>query len=700
MQRVHRVAVAAGAVLLVAGSGVAVATELRGDGLESADLWAAGEVRGDGLHRFVVSVAGPAAPGRPAASAASPDAGVGVGVDVGVGVTEPLAGSRGLRQRIDVRLLVAAQDEVGAGGRVEAADDGSLRYVLGSRSRVVSAGHASPAAGRDPHPVGRPDTRSGDAAVAALAAAPGVDSAQRLSDGRVLVATTLDARAVGELTGVLEVAESTSLPVAGAVSSTLPGDPLVEHAWFLRNATRPGVDTGALAVWPATRGEGTVVAVVDTGFSRSHPDLAGSVWQNPGEPCGTVDTDGNGKAGDCNGWNFYRNSADVDNGAGGWHGTAVAGAAGARADNGHGAAGIAPGVRLMPLVVGTEGSVDMVLAAEAVRYAADHGADVINLSFGGTASGWVVDHLRAAVRYATDRGVVVVAAAGNDGANRDVGAPVYPASYDEPGMLTVGSSTRDEAIAAHSAYGATKVDLFAPGESIVAPARGGQYSLWNGTSLASPLVAGAVALHAALDPGASPAELVQAVLADASRHPAYAGRSVSGGRLSVAPLGERAAGVQYSFAGAGQQTAGAVQPSVSLRGRAPDGTLSARLALGMRDGGEVLAVSGVDLRAAGASSVTDDDGQVVVGLDRASLATGVRVPMSLDLPTGQYVLLTQALVDGRPVGRPHVAPLTVVDAPVPGEPSPAPSPTGSGPAPTAGPGPTTAGPGGPGGPGG
>jgi hypothetical protein len=392
----------------MAVSGVAVATELRGDGLDTADLWAAG---GDGLNGFVVSVANAAPPGPAPAPAAERAAG-------GDPAT-PHAAARGPRHRVDVELLLAAQDELGTDGHVEAGADGSLRYVLGSRSRVVSAGGTPPAAGHGPATPAAaaegdaaappPDVASGvagsprqpgDTVVAALAAAPGIDSAQRLSDGRVLVATRLDARAVGALDGVRQVAGSVSLPVAGATPSSLPTDPLVGHAWFLRNAAVPGVDTGALAVWPASRGEGAIVAIVDTGFSRSHPDLAGSVWQNPAEPCGGVDTDGNGKAGDCNGWNFYRNSPDVDNGAGGWHGTAVAGAAGARADNGHGAAGIAPGVRLMPLVVGTEGSVDMVLAAEAVRYAADHGADVINLSFGGPASGWVVDHLRAAIRYA------------------------------------------------------------------------------------------------------------------------------------------------------------------------------------------------------------------------------------------------------------------------------------------------------------
>ncbi len=207
------------------------------------------------------------------------------------------------------------------------------------------------------------------------------------------------------------------------------------YGWNLENtgtnaykqAAQADLDDDVTAGWEAGTGEGVVVAVVDTGYDSDHPDLAGALWTNPAESCGGADTDGNGKAGDCHGWNFTTDSADVDNGTNGTHGASVAGAVGARAGNGQGTAGAAPGVTIMPLVIGSGGGVDMVLGAEAIRYAADHGADVVNASWGGPASGWVLDHLRAAVAYAESKGVVVVVAAGNDARDRDAARCTRPA---------------------------------------------------------------------------------------------------------------------------------------------------------------------------------------------------------------------------------------------------------------------------------
>ncbi len=179
----------------------------------------------------------------------------------------------------------------------------------------------------------------------------------------------------------------------------------------------------------------------------------------PGGACGSVDTDGNGLAGDCHGWNFVTASADVDNGSGGGHGTGVAGVAGARAGNGVGSAGVAPGVTIMPLVIGTGSGVDMNLGAQAIRYAVDHGAAVVNASWGGSGTS---SALTSAVAYAGAHGVLVVAAAGNDAANRDV-CPCtrLPA---RPGDRLGGNSTATDTLTASSAYGATSVDLMAPGD--------------------------------------------------------------------------------------------------------------------------------------------------------------------------------------------------------------------------------------------
>ena len=84
-------------------------------------------------------------------------------------------------------------------------------------------------------------------------------------------------------------------------------------------------DVDAPEGWDGGTGNGRIVAVVDTGYDSDHPELAGALWTNPAESCGSADTDGNGKAGDCHGWNFTTNSADVDNGAYGTHGTSVSG---------------------------------------------------------------------------------------------------------------------------------------------------------------------------------------------------------------------------------------------------------------------------------------------------------------------------------------------------------------------------------------
>ena len=269
------------------------------------------------------------------------------------------------------------------------------------------------------------------------------------------------------------------------------------------------------------------MAVVDTGYDSDHVDLAGALWTNPDEPCGSADTDGNGKAGDCHGWNFTTNSPDIDNGSYGTHGVSVSGVVGARAGNGQGTAGVAPDVTIMPLVIGSGSSVDMVLGAEAIRYAVDHGATVINASWGGPASGWALANLRAAVAYAAAHDVVVVAAAGNDSANRDA-SPMYPASLTEPNVLTVGNADAADRVAGSSAFGATSVDLFAPGELVFTTWNDGGYRLVSGTSIASPQVAAAYALYRQAWPDGTYEQLTQALLDDVDPVPAFAGRSVTG----------------------------------------------------------------------------------------------------------------------------------------------------------------------------
>ncbi|MCF6509882.1 hypothetical protein E9549_21185, partial [Blastococcus sp. MG754426] len=518
---------------------------------------------------------------------------------------------------------------------------------------------------------------SGDL-LAALAAVPGVESAQWVDDGLALVAADgLGPERLRAVPGVADVALSTSVPVLGSVT-----DPLFpQYGWNLENTGsnaygQPAVadaDVDATTGWDTGTGVGRVVAVIDSGFDSDHPELAGSLWTNPAERCGTADTDGNGLPGDCHGWNFYADDADIDNGSLGSHGTSVSGVVGARAGNGYGSAGVAPGVSIMPLVAGGGSTVDIYLCAKAIRYAVDHGADVINASWGGQLSGPPLEALRSAVAYAEAHGVLVVAAAGNDGGNRDTN-PVYPAGLTEPNVVTVGSSTAADTVAAHSGWGATSVDLFAPGTRVAAPWNDGGMRLVDGTSFAAPHVAAAVALYRAVSPAATAAELKQALLADTDRVAAFAGRSVTGGRLSLTRIGDHVGEtVRYAFTSMTARP-GTVTPAIGISAPAGSGRYTVDIGLGMEDGGEIWALAKKPVTLDGATVATDDAGDARFDLGSFPHFDGIGLAPSMELGAGRYVLTTQLYRDGEPLGRMHAAPLLVSPAgdATPGAPAPAP----------------------------
>jgi serine protease len=364
-----------------------------------------------------------------------------------------------------------------------------------------------------------------DEQLQSLAAVSGVAHAQRLFDGSALVAT--DDLSVADLAPVLPGGRVT-LSEPGEVFADAVTDPAWEaYGWNLSNTGSnaysqtavAGADIAAPLGWRAGTGAGMVVAVVDSGLMTSHPDLQDALWTNPDESCGSTDQDQNGYAGDCHGWNFYNNSADVTNAGGdNSHGTGVSGVVGARSGNGQGSAGVAPNVTLMPLVIGSGKTVDLYAGAQAIRYAADNGADVVNASWGGPGGAAI---LASAIEYANSKGTVVVAAAGNDALDRDVSL-FYPASLNAPNLIKVGNSTAADTMAASSAYGATSVDLFAPGNLVYTTYNDGTYRLISGTSIAAPHVAAAIALYKGVMPNASAADLKAALLADVQPLPALA----------------------------------------------------------------------------------------------------------------------------------------------------------------------------------
>ncbi len=248
-------------------------------------------------------------------------------------------------------------------------------------------------------------------------------------------------------------------------------DPLLGSYWGLDNtgqtvsgqAGTADVDVNAPQAWAATKGDPrVVVAVIDTGVDIDHPDLAGRIWTNPGEIAGNgLDDDGNGYVDDVHGWNFFNGNNDVyDPYDGDEHGTHVAGTIAANLNNGVGGAGVAPNVQIMPLkFLGPDGGTT-VGAISAMDYATRMGVRIANNSWGGGGySAALEDMIRSS-------GIAFVAAAGNDGQDTDV-SPSYPSGYDLPNVLSVAAVDNTGALARFSNYGATSVDVGAPGVKVL-----------------------------------------------------------------------------------------------------------------------------------------------------------------------------------------------------------------------------------------
>lgn len=330
-----------------------------------------------------------------------------------------------------------------------------------------------------------------------------------------------------------------------------PGDPLFSQQWYL-------TQIGAPQAWDKTTGStDVVVAVLDTGFDMDHPDLVRNVWHNGDEIEGDgIDNDDNGFVDDVHGWDFVDDDAqplpdktkpfDEDAIP---HGSIIAGVIGATATNGEGIVGINWNVRLMNVrILNNQGTGNSGAATDAITYAVENGADVINLSFTGFE---IDDRFKAALRRAFETGVVVVAAVGNapEGINVDE-KPIYPACHgeneEEDWVIGVASSDKTDTKSVFSNYGALCTDVAAPGEDIVST--GYHDTSWtpfamskylgglSGTSMAVPMVAGAAALLKAAYPSITP-EQVETVLrlsADPIKATGDAVGKVGAGRLNIA----------------------------------------------------------------------------------------------------------------------------------------------------------------------
>ena len=291
-----------------------------------------------------------------------------------------------------------------------------------------------------------------------------------------------------------------------------------------------------------------VVGIIDEGVMTNHPDTEANIWHNPFEIAGNgIDDDGNGFVDDVTGWDFENNDASTFDGVGDDHGTHVSGTIGATRNNGIGVAGICGQVSMVNAkFLGANGGTTA-NAIKAIDYITDlktrHGLNLVatNNSWGG---GGYSQALKDSIDRAGAADILFIAAAGNGnllgiGQNTDK-KPNYPSAYTSENIIAVAAINKKGAKAGFSNYGLVSVDLGAPGvgiwstvpklvNGVITPG----YASYDGTSMATPHVTGAVALYASLHPGSSAAQIKAALLAATVPTTSMTGKTVTGGRLDV-----------------------------------------------------------------------------------------------------------------------------------------------------------------------
>ena len=252
-----------------------------------------------------------------------------------------------------------------------------------------------------------------------------------------------------------------------------PNDPGYPSQWHLPKISAP-------QGWDISIGSTSApIAVIDSGVDPAHPDIA-----------------------QVQGRNFLYGSDPADTHDVLGHGTSVAGAAAALGNSGIGIAGVAWTNPIMPLVTVTSSNTGTVAdTSAAITYAADHGARVINISLGWTG---YTSTMESAVNYAWNKGLVIVASAGNYASN----SPIYPAALNN--VVSVSATDSADNLASWSSYGST-VDVAAPGVSIYTTANGGGYRIASGTSFSSPIVSGLAALIFSVNPNFTNTQVVDLI---------------------------------------------------------------------------------------------------------------------------------------------------------------------------------------------
>jgi len=334
---------------------------------------------------------------------------------------------------------------------------------------------------------------------------------------------------------------------------------------------------GAPAAWDLATGAGVTIAVLDTGVDSTHPDLAARIVP---------------------GWNTYDNNSNTADVYG--HGTKVAGAAAAIGNNSVGVTGVAYDAKIMPMRISdTSGYITYYsMVANAVTWAADHGARVANISYGVEN----VAAVQSAAQYMRNKGGVVVTAGGNAG--------TLDASANTTTMITVAATDANDARASFSTYGAP-IDLSAPGVGIYTTTNGGGYGAVNGTSFSSPITAGVVALMFSANPALKP-DQIDSILASTALDLGTAGRDdyYGAGRIDA---------YKAVMAAKSAATTDTQAPSVSIT--SPGSTVKGIVTVNVA-ATDNLSVSRVELYAGGTLVATDTTGPYSFSWDTTSRADG------------------------------------------------------------------------------
>lgn len=296
-----------------------------------------------------------------------------------------------------------------------------------------------------------------------------------------------------------------------------PNDPRLGNQW-LRNKIQ------LLDAWDVVKGDrNIVIGIADSGIDITHEDLSDNIWTNPDEiPDNNIDDDNNGKIDDVHGWDFIGNITAQQFVSGAFrpdndvkpvhgsntHGTHVSGCAAAVTDNGIGIAGPAFNSQILPMKLSCDnvnpnqgGARGILRGYEAILYAAEMGADIINCSWGGPG---YTPFGQDVINQVTEMGTLVIVSAGNEYSSLDA-SPFYPASYDN--VMCIGATQSNDVKANYSNYG-RKVTVYSPGSSILSTMPGNNYQNQNGTSMASPVTAGVAALVKTVFPNYTPKQIM------------------------------------------------------------------------------------------------------------------------------------------------------------------------------------------------